>query len=344
MLFWFVAEDRGALLQPDPDDADTATRASLREARDRYAAYFSSARLRQLARRHRGSRHGDLFDAAQLVFDALGTEGGVPELALPGIGGIFESQHDDGTRAPARRTARRRPPVQRGPARRRPRAVPGKAARRRRLAAGGLRQPGRRRTRQRLRVPAGTDPPLRRRAARLHAGDTGRQRAERVRLLLHADLAGRMPAGLRARPAARRGVRPRDGRGTGLGAPGHHRLRPRLRIRPLPRRRRPADRQAHRRRGNRRIRAARRRGPGSAAPSHRPLHLRRRHQPHGRRTSQGLALAGSAGARQAAVLPRPEHPRRQLPARRHPRPARRRPARTRRSPRSKATTARSPQP
>ena len=100
MLFWFVAEDRGALLQPDPDDAGTATKASLREARDRYAAYFSSARLRQLARRNRGSRHGDLFDATQLVFDALGTEGGVPELALPGIGGIFESQNDDGTPLP----------------------------------------------------------------------------------------------------------------------------------------------------------------------------------------------------------------------------------------------------
>ncbi len=100
ILFWFVAEDRDALLQPYPDDADTATRATLREARDRYAAYFSSARLRQLARRHRGSRHGDLFDATQLVFDALGTEGGVPELALPGIGGIFESQHDDGTPLP----------------------------------------------------------------------------------------------------------------------------------------------------------------------------------------------------------------------------------------------------
>ena len=109
MLFWFVAEDRGALLQPDPDDAGTATRATLREARDRYAAYFSSARLRQLARRHRGSRHGDLFDAAQLVFDALGTEGGVPELALPGIGGIFESPHDDGT--PSRSTNRSQAPA-----------------------------------------------------------------------------------------------------------------------------------------------------------------------------------------------------------------------------------------
>jgi hypothetical protein len=94
MLFWFVAEDRGALLQPDPADA-TDARARLREARDRYATYFSSARLRQLARRHRGGRHGDLFEAMQLVFDALGTEGGVPELALSGIGGIFESRRDD---------------------------------------------------------------------------------------------------------------------------------------------------------------------------------------------------------------------------------------------------------
>jgi len=100
MLFWFVAEDRAALLQPDPDDAGAAEKARLREARERYGAYFSSARLRQLARRHRGGRHGDLFDAAQLVFGALGTEGGLPELALPGIGGIFEYQRDDGCALP----------------------------------------------------------------------------------------------------------------------------------------------------------------------------------------------------------------------------------------------------
>jgi N-6 DNA Methylase len=100
LLFWFVAEDRGALLQPDPDGADAEMMSRLREARDRYATYFSSARLRQLARRHRGGRHGDLFEAARLVFDALGTEGGVPELALPGIGGIFESRRDDGRALP----------------------------------------------------------------------------------------------------------------------------------------------------------------------------------------------------------------------------------------------------
>jgi hypothetical protein len=100
LLFWFVAEDRGLLLQPDPADADDPVKALLRQARDRYATYFSSARLRRMARRHRGGRHSDLFDTAELVFGALGTEGGVPELALPGIGGIFETKRDDGSALP----------------------------------------------------------------------------------------------------------------------------------------------------------------------------------------------------------------------------------------------------
>ena len=96
ILFWFVAEDRDALLQPDPD-VSAETRVRIREARDRYHQFFSAARLRHLARRQRGTRHTDLFEAVQLVFDALGSEGGVPELALPGIGGIFESRRDDGS-------------------------------------------------------------------------------------------------------------------------------------------------------------------------------------------------------------------------------------------------------
>jgi hypothetical protein len=84
LLFWFIAEDRDALLIPDADGA-------LRDARGLYAEYFSAARLRQLARNLRGSRHADLWDAVSLVFDGLGHEGGVPKLALPGIGGIFEA-------------------------------------------------------------------------------------------------------------------------------------------------------------------------------------------------------------------------------------------------------------
>jgi hypothetical protein len=60
LIFWFVAEDRGALLQPDPDNADHPTLARFRQARERYATYFSSQRLRRLARRNTGDRHDDL--------------------------------------------------------------------------------------------------------------------------------------------------------------------------------------------------------------------------------------------------------------------------------------------
>src|SRR5262249_14942014 len=88
------------LLMPDPEHADAAASARLRDARDRYAAYFSSARLRRLASRHRGGRHTDLWEGVQLIFDGLAAEGGIPELALPGIGGIFETQRDDGQALP----------------------------------------------------------------------------------------------------------------------------------------------------------------------------------------------------------------------------------------------------
>jgi hypothetical protein len=92
VLFWFVAEDRDALLIPVPgEDVAAETRAQQREAHDRYGEYFSADRLRRLARRQRGTRHTDLYDAVDLVFDALGHEGGVPQLAIPGIGGIFET-------------------------------------------------------------------------------------------------------------------------------------------------------------------------------------------------------------------------------------------------------------
>ena len=104
VLFWFVAEDRDALLLPLPADVSAETSARLRQARDRYDTYFSAARLRQIARRQRGTRHTDLYDAVGLVFDALGSEGGVPELALPGIGGIFETGALDEPLAGARLT------------------------------------------------------------------------------------------------------------------------------------------------------------------------------------------------------------------------------------------------
>ncbi|MGH3624129.1 MAG: Eco57I restriction-modification methylase domain-containing protein, partial [Sciscionella sp.] len=80
LLFWFVAEDREVLLDPD---APTA-------AHTRYRNYFSALRLRERARRGGADQHDDLWEMVRLVFVALGTEEGRPELALPGIGGIFE--------------------------------------------------------------------------------------------------------------------------------------------------------------------------------------------------------------------------------------------------------------
>jgi hypothetical protein len=80
LLFWFVAEDRDVLLDPDTP----------RAASQRYRDFFSSNRLRRIARKRQGTRHSDLWEATRLVFDALGVEGGVPNLGLPGIGGLYE--------------------------------------------------------------------------------------------------------------------------------------------------------------------------------------------------------------------------------------------------------------
>ncbi|MEO9330061.1 Eco57I restriction-modification methylase domain-containing protein [Gordonia aurantiaca] len=80
MLFTFVAEDRGVLLDPASDTL----------ARRRYLDYFATARLRAVARKRRGGRHGDRWKALTLVWRGLGTEGGLPELGLPAIGGLFD--------------------------------------------------------------------------------------------------------------------------------------------------------------------------------------------------------------------------------------------------------------
>ena len=106
LLFWFVAEDRDALLFPIPTGGGVSAevQAYLRQARERYHDYFSADRIRKLARRQRGTRHTDLYEAIDLVFDGLGQEGGVPQLALPGIGGIFETGALDGPLSGARLT------------------------------------------------------------------------------------------------------------------------------------------------------------------------------------------------------------------------------------------------
>lgn len=86
LLFLFVVEDRDALLVRD-SHATTA--------RHRYLTYFSTQRLRRLARTRRGTQHADLWQSLKVVIEALGKESGEPSLALPGIGGLFDAgEHD----------------------------------------------------------------------------------------------------------------------------------------------------------------------------------------------------------------------------------------------------------
>ncbi|MFI6016785.1 Eco57I restriction-modification methylase domain-containing protein [Streptomyces sp. NPDC051287] len=85
LLFVFVAEDRDALHPPEADP----------QARKRYADYFATSRLREQSRRRRGTSHGDRWEALRLVLGALGEEGGLPELGLPGLGGLFDDTPAD---------------------------------------------------------------------------------------------------------------------------------------------------------------------------------------------------------------------------------------------------------
>ncbi|MEU5520885.1 DNA methyltransferase [Streptomyces sp. NPDC047860] len=85
LLFVFVAEDRGALLDPNASERQ----------REAYERYFSSARLRKRARRRQGTAHGDQYEALRIVLDALGKEEGRPELGLPGLGGLFTHTEAD---------------------------------------------------------------------------------------------------------------------------------------------------------------------------------------------------------------------------------------------------------
>lgn len=91
LLFCFVAEDRGLLLLPDDPADEQEVRQQRAIARSRYREWFSTARLRRTARRNRGGRHHDQWQALRLVLNGLGSEEGLPQLALPALGGLFES-------------------------------------------------------------------------------------------------------------------------------------------------------------------------------------------------------------------------------------------------------------
>jgi hypothetical protein len=79
LILLFVAEDRDLLLDP----------AAAPETRERYTRYYSTARLRRLAERRRGSRHADLYAGLRIVIAALGSDDGAPGIGLPPLGGFL---------------------------------------------------------------------------------------------------------------------------------------------------------------------------------------------------------------------------------------------------------------
>jgi hypothetical protein len=95
LIVLFVAEDRELLHSAAADPA----------ARDLYARYFSTARLRTMAAHHAGGRHTDLWQAHQIVTDALAGDG-LATLGLSGLGATLFSRDAlailDGARLPNR--------------------------------------------------------------------------------------------------------------------------------------------------------------------------------------------------------------------------------------------------
>ena len=93
LIFLFVAEDRtldGISLLHPRDDSEEG-----RQRRERYAAHYSTARLRELAARIKGSRHGDLWQQFNLLVGALSGEerctAAREQLALPILGSFLWS-------------------------------------------------------------------------------------------------------------------------------------------------------------------------------------------------------------------------------------------------------------
>jgi len=91
LIFLFVAEDREIDGIPLLHPAERTEEARL--ARERYARHYSTHRLREMASRIKGSRHGDLWRQLQLVVGALsGDDAFAPvrtALALPPLGSFL---------------------------------------------------------------------------------------------------------------------------------------------------------------------------------------------------------------------------------------------------------------
>ena len=91
LIFLFVAEDRTLEGLPLLHPRDTSEAGRL--ARERYASHYSTSRLRDMAAKIKGSRHGDLWQQFQLLVGALSgaedSSAARQQLALPALGSFL---------------------------------------------------------------------------------------------------------------------------------------------------------------------------------------------------------------------------------------------------------------
>ena len=311
LIFLFVAEDRtleGQSLLHPPDDSDGG-----RIARERYATHYSAARLREMAGKIKGSRHGDLWRQFQILVRALSgkadAEGIRTQLGLPALGSFLWDPASTPDLNDAELTnfdlleALRHLAFTRQGKVLRPVDYKNLGAE----ELGGVYE-----------SLLALTPQV--------SGDGAR--------FSFAEFAGseRKTSGSYYTPdslvqclldsALDPVVEERhQGQIAGAGGSGHPRaqgVRPGRRLRTLPGRRGASTRAApgpRTRAGRGRERALAAPVPARPAGRDRSLPVWRGPEPHGGRTLPREPVAGGAGAGQAAVVPRPPHPRRQQPAR-----------------------------
>jgi len=83
LLFLFVTEDKDVLLRADATNTQRKT----------YYDFYSTARLRSVAGKRRGTLHEDLWANLSFVFDKLSNDAGCPELGLPALGSFLWSKN-----------------------------------------------------------------------------------------------------------------------------------------------------------------------------------------------------------------------------------------------------------
>ena len=324
LLFLFVAEDRGLLLDPAaPDEAARALRATTTRR----------ARLRRLAERRRGTPHADLWAGLRLVMrDARRRR------RLPGARPARPRQLPLVGRR-ARRTSTARELAERRPARRRPRAGHDRATARCRRAVD-YRNLGAEELGRVYESLLELHPELNADAGTFALDDRRRQRAQDDRQLLHADEPHRRACS--TRPSTPSSTRPPAQADPEQALLDLKVCDPACGSRPLPRRRRPPDRQAPRRRPHRRRGALAR---GDVRTALRDVIGRCIYgvdvNPMAVELCKVSLWLEALEPGQAALLPRPPHPVRQQPARHDPGARRRAASPTTRSSRSRATTRRS---